>query len=55
MVEWSKLFAELVRVGYAGPLSVHAEYETASREEFWASLKDEVAYFRGKLKAAIAK
>jgi len=49
MVDWPEVFGELERVGFDGPLSVHAEYEKPSREDYLASLKDEVAYFRAQL------
>ena len=52
-VEWSQFFTELVRIGYDGPLSVHAEYETESQEEFWAKLGPEIDYFRKKRDTAL--
>jgi sugar phosphate isomerase/epimerase len=45
-VAWSEVFAELARVGYNGPLSVHAEYHAPSPEEHLALLKPEFEYFR---------
>lgn len=52
MVRWSEVFAELTRIGFTGPLSVHAEYETNTPEEFQAKLQREVEYFRRKRETA---
>jgi len=54
-VAWSKVFAELVRVGFDGPLTVHGEYRNDGPEDFRAKLKPEVAYFRGKRDEAVGK
>jgi len=54
IVAWSEVFAELVRIGYDGPLSVHAEYEHEGPEDLRAKLKPEVEYFRKKRDAALA-
>jgi sugar phosphate isomerase/epimerase len=53
-VPWSAVFAELIRVGFDGPLSIHAEFENAGPDDFAAKLEREVAYFRRKLAAALA-
>lgn len=45
-VAWSEVFAELARVGFDGPLSIHAEYQAETPEEHLARLKPEVEYFR---------
>jgi len=47
-VAWSEVFKELVRIGFDGPLSVHAEYRSATPEEHLSKLRAEVAYFRRK-------
>jgi len=52
MVAWSEVFAELVRIGYDGPLSVHAEFKSPDRVAHLAAARREVAYFRRKLDAA---
>ena len=54
MVPWSEVFAELVRVGYDGPLSVHCEFEITDREAFLTAVRREVAYFRRKRDTALA-
>jgi len=43
----------LVRIGFTDPISVHAEYETETEEEFRAQLKPEVEYFKKKRAAAL--
>jgi sugar phosphate isomerase/epimerase len=52
-VRWSEVFAELVRVGFTGPISIHAEYKVDTQEEFWSRLKPEVEYFKKKREAAL--
>ena len=52
MVAWTEVFAELVRIGYDGPLSAHAEFESPDASTHMAALRREVAYFRHKLSAA---
>ena len=52
-VAWSKVFEELVRIGFDGPLSIHAEYKAENQTDFWTKLKREVAYFRQKRDAAM--
>ena len=45
MVDWTGVFAELVRIGFTGPLSVHCEFEVP-KERFLDALKREVAFFK---------
>jgi len=45
MVDWTALFAELARIGFGGPLSVHCEFEVPE-SEFSAALHREVAFFK---------
>jgi len=52
VVAWSKVFAELHAIGFAGPLSVHCEYEAKDPADFQAKLGPEIAYFRGKVDKA---
>ncbi|MBN1671295.1 MAG: sugar phosphate isomerase/epimerase [Kiritimatiellae bacterium] len=53
-VDWDLVFAELARVGFAGPVSIHAEYKMPTPEAFLESAKREVAYFRAKRDKALA-
>ena len=53
-VPWSEVFAELARVGFDGPLTIHAEYQAETPEEHRAKLKPEVEYFRKKRDACAA-
>ena len=46
MVDWSEVFAELARVGYAGPVSIHCEFEEPEGQ-FVPTFAREVAFFRG--------
>ena len=55
MVPWSSVFAELVRTGYDGPLSIHAEFKKQSHEEYLSAVKAEVLYFRQKRDIALAE
>jgi len=52
-VAWSAVFAELVRYGFDGPLSVHGEYDVQNPREWLEKLGPEIAYFRRKLDAAL--
>lgn len=47
-VDWNTVFAELVRHKFQGPLSIHCEYEHATKEEFFGQLPKEVAFFKKK-------
>ncbi len=49
MVAWSAVFAGLRRVGFDGPLSIHAECEIRGREEFLAAAGRAAAYFRRRM------
>jgi sugar phosphate isomerase/epimerase len=51
MVDWDKVFAEFARAGYAGPLSLHVEYDP--KDELAAIAKD-VEFIKGKLAKAYA-
>ena len=44
-VDWSAVFDELLRVDFAGPLSVHCEFD-ARGDEFLPTVRREVAFFR---------
>ena len=48
MVDWTNVFAELRRVGWDGPLSVHCEFEVPPAEYHEALLR-EVRFFREQL------
>jgi sugar phosphate isomerase/epimerase len=45
MVDWTAVFAELRRLKFAGPLSVHCEFE-APAEAFMALVRREFAFFK---------
>jgi len=45
MVDWSAVFAELARLGFAGPVSVHCEFH-AEAGELLSAIRREVAFFR---------
>lgn len=45
MGDWTAVFAELKRIGFAGPLSVHCEFHVAP-EEFMGAARREVAFFK---------
>jgi len=51
MVNWTTVFADLKRVGYAGPLSAHCEFHIAP-ERFLAAVKQEIAFFRAQMNEA---
>jgi sugar phosphate isomerase/epimerase len=46
LVAWSEVFAELRRIQFAGPVSVHCEFETTGPDDFRAKMAREIAYFR---------
>jgi sugar phosphate isomerase/epimerase len=46
MVDWTAVFAELDRIGFDGPLSIHCEFEVPQGEEFVATAAREAAFFR---------
>lgn len=48
MVDWTAVFSELVRIGFAGPLSIHCEFEVPE-QDFITAVKEEISYFRSKL------
>ncbi len=51
MVDWTTVFAEIKRLGFDGPLSVHCEFH-ATPEEFPQALRREVTFFRTQMKEA---
>ena len=48
MVDWTAVFTDLKRIRFAGPLSVHCEFEVPP-EHFMQSVKREVEFFRAKM------
>lgn len=46
-VDWTAVFADLARIGFDGPLSVHCEFEVPD-DEFLSAVKREVQFFRQK-------
>ena len=46
MVDWTAVFAELVRIGFDGPLSVHCEFHV-DEGAFTAAAARETAFFLG--------
>lgn len=52
VVAWSEVFAELRRIAFTGPLSIHCEYEAQGADEFRATMEREIRYFAAKLKSA---
>lgn len=53
MVEWDLVMSELVRIGFHGPMSVHAEYASANEREFFAQLPREIAFFKAQFAKAV--
>ena len=51
MVDWTGVFAELDRLGFDGPLSVHCEFEIPE-DGYRAALEREVAFFRARAAGA---
>lgn len=45
MVNWTAFFAELARLNFAGPFSIHTEFEVAP-DAFMRMLKQEVVFYR---------
>ena len=54
MVDWTGVFAELNRLGFDGPLSVHCEFEIPE-DGYRAALEREVAFFRARAAGAAAR
>ena len=50
MVDWTVVFAELKRINYIGPLSIHCFCE-APEAEFMDAVRQEVAFFKSHLSA----
>ena len=50
LVDWSAVRTTLQRLAFAGPLSIHCEYETCEYEDppggHLAAMQREVAFFR---------
>ena len=46
MVDWTAVAAELDRIGFEGPLSIHCEFEAPAGEEFVPTAQREAAFFR---------
>ena len=46
MVDWTAVFAELVRIDFDGPLSIHCEFHV-SEDDFRAAAAREAAFFLG--------
>lgn len=46
MVDWTEVFAQLKRIGFAGPLSVHCEFHCPP-EQFLDAVQREVQFFKG--------
>jgi len=53
LVDWTAVFAELVRIGFDGPLSIHCEFEVPL-EQFDATFEREVRFFKDQRAKAIA-
>ena len=45
MVDWTTVFADLKRIGFAGPFSVHCEFHCAP-DQFLTAVQREVQFFR---------
>ncbi|MCY3022093.1 MAG: sugar phosphate isomerase/epimerase [Planctomycetota bacterium] len=52
VVAWSQVFAELRRIGFTGPLSVHCEFEAKGPADFQTKMEREIAYFSSKVRRA---
>jgi len=50
VVNWTQVFAELARIGFDGPLSVHCEFQVPP-ERFEETARQEFAFFRSRLDA----
>ena len=51
MVDWSTVFADLERINFAGPLSVHCEFHCAP-EQFLAAVQREAGFFKAQRELA---
>ncbi len=54
IVDWTAVFAELVRIGFDGPLSVHCEFKV-EEDKFEETVRREIAFFREHLDRALAE
>ena len=54
IVDWTAVFAELVRIGFDGPLSVHCEFQV-EEDEFVETLEREIEFFKAHLAKASAR
>lgn len=46
MVDWTTVFAELARVGFDGPMTVHCEFVKAEDPQFAQKVAAEIGFFR---------
>lgn len=53
-VPWSSVFESLIRRGFDGPLTMHAEFEVGQGQSFEELLVREVSYFKQKREQALA-
>ncbi len=51
MVDWTAVFADLKRIGFAGPLSVHCEFHCAP-DQFLGAVQREVGFFKAQRELA---
>jgi len=51
MVDWTDVFAQIKRLGYDGPLSVHCEFNVPAAG-FLPAMKRETGFFSGRLRQA---
>ncbi len=51
MVDWTNVFAELRRIGFDGPLSIHCDFEIAASQRE-PQIRREIDFFRSRLSAA---
>lgn len=51
MVDWTEVFAELQRVDFSGPITVHCEIDDIPDAEFMATVEEEVTFFRQQIDA----
>jgi len=52
-VHWTQVFSSLARVGFEGPMTMHAEFEVPAGETFDSVFQREAAYFRAKRDVAL--
>ena len=54
IVDWTAVFAELVRIGFDGPLSAHCEFKVED-DKFEETARREIGFFREHLDKALAE